>query len=89
MDKKEEMRQRRREAYQKAKAERDADPHYQALKQKAKDERKKKYQDFKNQHNAVKRAAKEKRIAEKDAALMELVRFASEWSEKKNRTDIQ
>jgi hypothetical protein len=74
---KEEIRQKRKEAYQQAKAKRDADPRYQALKEKVKEERKAKYRVFKDQQKKEKLAAKQKRIAEKDAALMALIMPAS------------
>lgn len=75
---KEELRQKRKEAYQKAKAKRDADPRYQLLKEKVKQEQKAKYRAFKDQQKKEKLEAKQKRIAEKDAVLMALVMPASE-----------
>lgn len=75
---KDELHQRRKEAYQQAKAKRDADPRYQALKEKANADRRKQYRAFKDQQKKVKREAREKRIAEKDAVLMELIMKASE-----------
>ena len=77
MTSKEELRQRRKEAYQKAKAKRDADPRYQAMKEKAKLDRRAAYQKFKEQQKSAKLEEKQKRIAEKDAALMALVIPAS------------
>lgn len=74
---KEELRQKRKEAYQQAKANRDADPRYQALIERAKLERQKKYRAARNQQREEKRTAKQKRIAEKDAALMALLMPAS------------
>jgi hypothetical protein len=74
---KEDLRQKRKEAYQKAKARRDADPRYQALKEKVKQERKDKYRAFQNQQKRTKLEAKQKVRAEKDAALMALVMPAS------------
>jgi hypothetical protein len=74
---KEELRQKRKEAYQQAKAKRNADPRYQALKQRIKAERKAKYRALKDQQKKEKLEAKQKRIAEKDAALMALVMPAS------------
>jgi type III secretory pathway component EscR len=75
---KEELRQKRKEAYQQAKAKRDADPRYQQLLEKVKEKRKAKYRAFKDQQKKEKIEAKQKRIAEKDAALMALVKPASE-----------
>lgn len=75
---KEELRKRRKEAYQNAKAKRDADPRYQAIKEKANAERKAKYREIKEQQKKAKREAKEKRIAEKDAVLMALIMKASD-----------
>jgi hypothetical protein len=73
MDNKEALRQKRKEAYKRAKATRDADPRYQALKEKVNAERRAKYRAFKEQQEQAKRQAREKKIAEKDAALMALV----------------
>lgn len=73
MDKKEALRLKRKEAYQKAKAKRDADPRFIALKEKLKEERKAKYREFNDAQKKAKLEAKRKRIAEKDAALMVLV----------------
>lgn len=75
---KDELRQRRKEAYQQAKAKRDADPRYQALKEKANADRRAQYRTFKEQQKKAKREEKEKRIAEKDAVLMALVMKASD-----------
>lgn len=77
MNTKDELRQKRKEAYQKAKAKRDADPRYQLMKEKVKEQRKAKYRAFKDQQKKEKLEAKQKRIAEKDAALMALVMPAS------------
>lgn len=74
---KEEQQKKRKEAYKRAKAKRDADPRYQALKEKIKQERKAKYQTIKEQMKQEKLLAKQKRIAEKDAALMTFVMPAS------------
>jgi hypothetical protein len=74
---KEELRQKRKEAYQKAKAKRDADPRYQALKEKVKQDRKEKYREFQDQQKKEKLEVKQKKRAEKDAALMALVMPAS------------
>jgi hypothetical protein len=75
---KEEIRQKRKDAYQKAKAKRDADPRYQALKEKVKQDRKAKYRAFQDQQKRAKLEAKQKKRAEKDAALMALFIPASE-----------
>lgn len=83
MTTKEELRLRRKEAYKQAKAARDADPAFLALKEKAKQERKAKYRAFRDEQRAIKRAEKEKRIAEKDAALMVFFISAADL-EKKN-----
>lgn len=77
MHSKEELRQMRKVAYQKAKAKRDADPAYQALKEKQKLERKDKYQAFKAQQKEAKLSAKRQKQADKDAALMALMIPAS------------
>lgn len=77
MHSKEALQKMRKEAYQKAKAKRDADPAYQALKEKQKLERKTKYQAFKAEQKEAKLAAKRKKQEEKDAALMETVTMAS------------
>jgi hypothetical protein len=74
---KEELRLRRKKAYQEAKAKRDADPKYQALKEKLKQDRKAKYRAIKDQMKKEKLEARQKRIAEKDAALMALMFPAS------------
>jgi hypothetical protein len=54
MHSKEELRQKRKEAYQKGKAKRDADPLYQALKEKVKQDRKDKYRAFQDQQKQAK-----------------------------------
>ncbi len=74
---KEELRQKRKDSYQKAKAKRDADPCYQALKEKAKLDRKAKYRAFQDQRKKAKTEAKQKKRAEKDADLMALMMPAS------------
>lgn len=75
---KEQLRQKRKEAYQQAKAKRDADPRYQALKEKIKQERRAKYQAMREKNKNEKRKAKLKKRAEKDAALLALLMPASE-----------
>lgn len=75
---KEELRQKRKEAYQKAKEKRDADPHYQALREKAKTARREAYRAFKEQQKNIKLEEKRKRVAEKDLALMALLFKASD-----------
>jgi redox-sensitive bicupin YhaK (pirin superfamily) len=82
MNTKEELRQKRKEAYQRAKAKRDADPRYQALKEKIKQDRKNKYRVFKGQQKQAKLEAELKKRAEKDAALMSLLMPASELENK-------
>lgn len=79
---KEQLRQKRKEAYQNAKAKRDADPRYQALKEKVKQERKAKYRAFQDGQKRTKLEAKQKKRAEKDAALMALMMPASELKER-------
>jgi hypothetical protein len=85
MNTKENLRQKRKEAYQKAKAKRDADPRYQALKEKAKAERREKYRAFKEWQKQAKLLAKQKKIAEKDAVLMGMVMRGKEWEDKCGR----
>jgi hypothetical protein len=82
MDTKEALRLKRKEAYQKAKAKRDADPRFIALKEKLKEDRKAKYRAYKDAQKKAKLEAKEKRIDEKDAALMVLVIKASDLEER-------
>lgn len=69
---KEEQRALRKAAYQKAKAARDNDPAYQALKQKMKDEQKARYQAFKKKCNDEKKAARQERQKARDEVLMEV-----------------
>ncbi len=78
MDTKEALRLKRKGAYQKAKAKRDADPRFIALKEKLKENRKAKCRAFKDAQKKAKLEAKQKRIAEKDAALMALVMKGAE-----------
>lgn len=78
MNTKEELRRRRKDAYQKAKALRDSDPHYQALKEQQKQERRAAYRALKEQRDHEKLRAKRERIAEKDKALMALMITATE-----------
>lgn len=78
MHTKEELRQKRKEAYQKAKAKRDADPKYQAMKEQAKQARKDQYRAFRDRRKKAAQDEKEKIRAEQDAALMALMRPASE-----------
>jgi hypothetical protein len=66
---KEETRQKRKEAYQKAKAKRDADPCYQALKEKIKQDRKDKYRAHRNKIKKAKEEEKQIKRAAKDEAL--------------------
>lgn len=82
MTTKEELRQKRKEAYQMAKAKRDADPRYQALKNKISQERKAKYRAFQDQKKKAKAEAKERKQTEKDAALKSMVMPASDLEEK-------
>ena len=73
MDQKEALRLKRKETYQKAKAKRDADPRFIALKEKLKQDRKAKYRAFKDAQKQANHETKQKKVAEKDAALMTLV----------------
>ena len=75
---KEQLRKWRQEAYQKAKARREADPRYQELKERAKEQRRAQYRAYKDAKMQKKLEAKRKKIAEKDAALMLLIKRASE-----------
>lgn len=75
---KEQIRQKRKEAYKKAKAQRDADPKYQAMKEEAKQARRAKYRAIKDQEKIKKLEEKKKKIAEKDAALRAFLMPASE-----------
>jgi hypothetical protein len=83
MNSKEELRQKRKEAYQRAKTKRDADPRYQALKEKAKAERRAKYRAFKDAQKQARLLAKQERIAEKDKALMGMVVKGVDWEDKR------
>ncbi len=73
MTNKEFLRDIKKEAYQKAKAKRDADPRYQEFKERAKEQRKVQYRAIKERQKQEKLEAKQKRIAEKDASLMAFV----------------
>lgn len=75
---KEEQRKRRKDAYREAKAKRDADPRYQAMKEKAKEQRRATYQALRDEQRCKKLEEKRARIAEKDAALMLLMKPATE-----------
>lgn len=77
MTNKEELREKQREAYRQAKAKRDADPRYQAMKEKAKLERRAKYRAIKDEQKRAKLEVQQKKRAEKDAALMALMMPAS------------
>jgi|HubBroStandDraft_6_1064221.scaffolds.fasta_scaffold1040291_1 hypothetical protein len=57
---KEELKAKRKEAYQKAKEKRDLDPKYIALKEKARQERKAQYQEYKNKLKQEKEAERQK-----------------------------
>lgn len=83
---KEALQKKRRQAYLAAKAKRDADPRYQQLKEDAKQKRKAQYQAIRTQIKDAKRAERDKRIAEKDAALMALV-FPASMLEMNNEDD--
>lgn len=74
---KEQIREKRKALYQQAKAKRDADPHYQALKENAKLERRKKYREYADQQKQEKLDEKLKKRAQKDALLMEMIKPAS------------
>lgn len=78
------LKQQRKEAYRKAKEMRDANPVYQALKEQARHERKTRYRAFRDQQRLIKQEEKQKRIAEKDAALMAFFVTAEEL-EKRQR----
>ncbi|MCA9508572.1 MAG: hypothetical protein KC505_09140 [Myxococcales bacterium] len=80
---KEELRQKRKEAYQKAKAKRDADPQFQALKEKMKEARKEKYRAHRDKIKKAKEEEKQKKRAEKDASLMVFFKSDSELEKKK------
>ncbi len=73
---------KKKRAYQKAKAKRDTDPRFIALKEKLKEDRRAKYRAFKDSQKKAKLEAKKKRIAEKDAALMALVMKASDLEDR-------
>lgn len=79
---KESLRKARKEAYQKAKAMRDADPKYQAIKEKAKADRRAQYKEFKEQQKQKKILDKQKRSAERDKELLVMVMKGKEWEEK-------
>lgn len=79
---KEQLRQKRKEAYQKAKARRDADPQYQALKEKMKQARKSRYSAFKKRQKEIKALDKQKRIEEKDNLLKQMLIPASQLETK-------
>lgn len=66
---KEEIKARRKEAYQQAKKQREEDPSYQAMKEKAKAMRKEQYQAFKKKIKDSKQQAKKARQAERDEEL--------------------
>lgn len=82
MQNKEELKKMRKEAYQKAKAKRDADPAYQALKEKQKLEIKARYQAFKAQQKGARLLAKKQKQAEKDGVLMEMITTVSKLETK-------
>lgn len=83
MQNKEQLSQKRKEAYRKAKAKRDADPRYQAMKEKANQERRAKYRAMRDQQKREKLEAKQKARAEKDALLMALMMPASKLENQK------
>jgi hypothetical protein len=83
---KEDLKNKRKQAYLRAKAKRDADPAYQALKEKVKLERKAKYKAIKDQAKQAKLDAKQKIRAEKDAALMALIKPASSLEDSSPKT---
>lgn len=80
----EELKKRRKLAYREAKARRDADPAYQAMKEKAKIDRKAHYRSIKDAIKSEKQLEKKMRQAEKDAALMALIKPASSLEENYN-----
>ena len=81
---KEELRKKRKEAYQKAKAKRDADPKYQALKERMNEARRAKYRAFQEQKKKAKEDERKRKRAEKDAALMALMKLASQLEQKQS-----
>jgi type II secretory pathway component HofQ len=68
---KDELKKRRKEAYQKAKAKRDADPRYQALKEEQKRRRKQQYRDLKEREKQKKIAEKLEREKKRDDEIAE------------------
>ncbi|MCA9508277.1 MAG: hypothetical protein KC505_07655 [Myxococcales bacterium] len=69
---KEKLKALRKAAYQKAKADRENDPEYQAMKAKVKEERKARYKAYKQQLKDAKEAARIERQRKKDQELMEI-----------------
>lgn len=72
---KEEAKAFRKAAYQKAKAARDADPNYQALKQKQKEASRARYRAHADAIKAKKKALREEEIKARDQELAELCGF--------------
>ncbi len=68
---KEQIKALRKAAYQKAKAARDNDPEYQAMKAKANEERRARYKAHKEKLKSAKEADRLERQRKKDEALME------------------
>lgn len=81
---KEALRQKWKEAYQKAKAKRDADPKYQALKERMNEARRAKYRNFQDQKKKAKDDERKKKRTEKDAALMALMKPASQLEQEQS-----
>lgn len=78
---KDELKKRRREAYQKAKARRDADPRYQELKEKIKQQRKAHYRALKDKRKQAKEAEKQQQQAQKEETLKQFFITAKELEE--------
>lgn len=74
---KEEISKKRKEAYEKAKRKRDADPRYQEMKEKFKQKRRDEYRAAKEKQKNKKLEEKRAKIREKDAVLLEIITNAS------------
>ena len=79
---KEELRQKRKDAYRAAKEKRDADPKFIAFKEKIKAQKKAYQKSVKDRNKKTKEEARKKARQERDAALMALLRPASELEKK-------
>ena len=78
---KERLRRYRRKAYQEAKAKREEDPRYQELLALQKERRKQAYQEAKAKRKAAVAEEKRKNRDERDKALYEMLKRASETQE--------